>query len=231
LNRHVRGLVEFQRLTGCRPGEACVIRRCDLDTGRSVWLYRPVQHKTMHHGKARLIAIGPQAQALLKEFFTADLDAYVFSPARAVEERRAEKSANRKTPRYPSHMARNAAKRKAAPKRAPKDRYDRASYTRAVARACDEAFPPPVPLAQRDDETAAEWTARLTDEQKARLAEWRKSHRWHPNQLRHAYATRVRRLHGLEAAQVLLGHSRADVTQVYAERDEELALTVAAKIG
>ena len=22
LNRHVRGLVEFQRLTGCRPGEA-----------------------------------------------------------------------------------------------------------------------------------------------------------------------------------------------------------------
>ena len=34
-----------------------------------------------------------------------------------------------------------------------------------------------------------------------------------------------------QAAQVLLGHSRADVTQVYAERNEELAATVAAKIG
>jgi site-specific recombinase XerC len=49
--------------------------------------------------------------------------------------------------------------------------------------------------------------------------------------LRHTFATRVRKQHGLEAAQVLLGHSRADVTQVYAERDEQLAATVATKIG
>src|SRR5262249_13406156 len=40
---------------------------------------------------------------------------------------------------------------------------------------------------------------------------------WSPNQLRHAYGTRVRRELGLEAAQHALGHSRADVTQVYAE--------------
>lgn len=42
---------------------------------------------------------------------------------------------------------------------------------------------------------------------------------WTPNQLRHTYATIVRRRFGLEAAQILLGHSKADVTQVYAERD------------
>lgn len=54
---------------------------------------------------------------------------------------------------------------------------------------------------------------------------------WHPNQLRHTFATQVRKQHGLEAAQVLLGHARADVTQVYAERDGALAATVAAKIG
>jgi hypothetical protein len=35
----------------------------------------------------------------------------------------------------------------------------------------------------------------------------------------------------LESAQVVLGHSKADVTQVYAERNEDLAATVAAKIG
>lgn len=34
LNRHVRGLVEFQRLTGCRPGEACALRWYDLDTSQ-----------------------------------------------------------------------------------------------------------------------------------------------------------------------------------------------------
>ena len=54
---------------------------------------------------------------------------------------------------------------------------------------------------------------------------------WHPYQLRHSFATRIRKLHGLEAAQVLLGHSRADVTQIYAERNEELAVKVAAAVG
>jgi hypothetical protein len=41
----------------------------------------------------------------------------------------------------------------------------------------------------------------------------------------------VRRAFGLEAAQVVLGHSKADITQVYAERDEALAASVALKMG
>jgi site-specific recombinase XerC len=72
---------------------------------------------------------------------------------------------------------------------------------------------------------------RLTDQQRKELAAWQAAHRWHPNQLRHSFATRVRKVHGLEAVQVLLGHSRADVTQVYAERNEALAAEIAAKIG
>ena len=35
---------------------------------------------------------------------------------------------------------------------------------------------------------------------------------WHPHQLRHTHATEVRRRFGLEAAQVALGHSQAQVT-------------------
>lgn len=62
-------------------------------------------------------------------------------------------------------------------------------------------------------------------------AEKAKVEHWHPYQLRHSFGTRVRKEHGLEAAQVVLGHARADVTQVYAERNEELAVAVAAKIG
>jgi site-specific recombinase XerC len=54
---------------------------------------------------------------------------------------------------------------------------------------------------------------------------------WHPNQLRHLFATEVRKSHGLEAAQVLLGHSRADVTQVYAERNLALGTRIAADLG
>jgi len=54
---------------------------------------------------------------------------------------------------------------------------------------------------------------------------------WHPNQLRHAAATAIRARYGLEAAQVVLGHAQADVTQVYAEKDFALARRVAAEVG
>ena len=42
---------------------------------------------------------------------------------------------------------------------------------------------------------------------------------WLLNRLRHAAATDIRSRFGLEATQVILGHSTADATQVYAERD------------
>ncbi|MCX7424739.1 MAG: tyrosine-type recombinase/integrase [Planctomycetia bacterium] len=55
--------------------------------------------------------------------------------------------------------------------------------------------------------------------------------RWSPNRLRHTAATEIRQRFGLEAAQVTLGHSQADVTQIYAEKDLTLAAEVARKIG
>jgi len=54
---------------------------------------------------------------------------------------------------------------------------------------------------------------------------------WHPNQLRHSAATTIRKQFGLEAAQVILGHSGADVTQIYAEKDADKAIEVARRIG
>jgi integrase len=54
---------------------------------------------------------------------------------------------------------------------------------------------------------------------------------WHPHQLRHARATEIRRELGLEAAQVCLGHSQLAVTELYAEKNERLAATVAKQMG
>ena len=54
-------------------------------------------HKTAWKGKSRAIAVGPNAQTLIKQFFTPEISDYLFSPARAVEEFRAAQSANRKT--------------------------------------------------------------------------------------------------------------------------------------
>ena len=54
---------------------------------------------------------------------------------------------------------------------------------------------------------------------------------WRPNQLRHLYASEIRAKYGLEAAQVLLGHANANVTQIYAERDYNKAAAIAEKEG
>lgn len=54
---------------------------------------------------------------------------------------------------------------------------------------------------------------------------------WSPNQLRHAAATEVRRRFGLEGAQVILCDAKADITQIYAERDLAKGVEVARRIG
>ncbi|QJW93149.1 tyrosine-type recombinase/integrase [Frigoriglobus tundricola] len=237
LNRHVRGLVEFQRLTACRPGEAMSLRQCDIDMTGDVWLYRPPQHKTKHKGKKRTIAIGPKGQELIKGFFTENASDYLFSPSRAAEEYQAARAANRKTPLYPSHVKSNASRRVGANrKRKPRERYGRQSYLTAIERACDRAFPLPADLARkRKDngrmETPAEWRKRLSADERERVKAWREKHQWFPYQLRHTAATEIRRRHGLESAQVALGHAHAKTSEIYAEKNEGLAAKVAAEIG
>lgn len=54
---------------------------------------------------------------------------------------------------------------------------------------------------------------------------------WSPNQLRHAAATRLRREHGLDVAQAVLGHKTARITQVYAALDRSKAADVIQKVG
>ncbi|WP_423838861.1 tyrosine-type recombinase/integrase [Symmachiella dynata] len=54
---------------------------------------------------------------------------------------------------------------------------------------------------------------------------------WSPNRLRHNAATRIRKEFGIEAAQIILGHSKVDATQVYAERDESRAEKIMKKTG
>lgn len=55
---------------------------------------------------------------------------------------------------------------------------------------------------------------------------------WTPHQLRHTFATEVRRTHGLEVASLALGHASVQITDaVYAERDAGKIAGVIAKVG
>jgi integrase len=54
---------------------------------------------------------------------------------------------------------------------------------------------------------------------------------WHPHQLRHNYATMIRREYGLDVAQVLLGHASINATQIYAEVNIVKARSAAEVVG
>ena len=127
-------------------------------------------------------------------------------------------------PLTPSQKAR---KPKAKPAVTPGERYTVASYGSAVRKGCEKAFDMPRELRNVSTKLPAAEREGL----KAQARAWREAHAWHPHQIRHTAATEIRRTFGLEAAQVALGHASADVTQLYAERDLELARQVAAKLG
>ncbi len=112
-------------------------------------------------------------------------------------------------------------RRKRRPKKRPGDRYTTAAYGHAIRGAVEAAN-----KAQACDPCKA-----LKPEERCDACKAAALPHWHPHQLRHTHATEVRRRFGLEAAQVALGHSQANVTQVYAERDLALATKVAAEIG
>jgi integrase len=140
LPRQVASMVELQRLTGARSSEICLLRACDIDMTGDVWTYRPHRHKGQHRGHDRIIDLGPKAQAIVREFLKADTEAYLFSPADALAELRAERHRNRKTPL--SCGNRPGTNRRRKPKRKPRERYDRTSYRQAIIRACERAGVP-----------------------------------------------------------------------------------------
>lgn len=54
---------------------------------------------------------------------------------------------------------------------------------------------------------------------------------WSPGQLRHTAGTAIRRDAGLEAAQAVLGHSRIETTQIYADRLLSVGIEAASRMG
>ncbi len=221
----IRAMIELQRHTGMRPGEVCTMRTADIDTTSKVWLYTPMHHKTEHAGKSRPIYLGPKGQEVIGPFLKLETLAYIFSPAQSERERLECLHAKRVTPKGQGNEPGTNRRRRA---RKPGGRYTTQSYGKAIAAACMQAWPAPIhPPKGTKGETLKKWRK----ENHKALLEWRREHRWHPHQLRHAYATRVKREHGVETARILLGHSSVNVTELYGEADTAKAIRVARKIG
>lgn len=74
-------MVRVQRLTGCPPGEVCLLQPRDVDCWGEVWAYRPESHKTEHQGRDRVLSVGPQAQEILRHYLLRSPDSSWSVPA------------------------------------------------------------------------------------------------------------------------------------------------------
>jgi integrase len=233
----VAAMVRLQLLSGCRAGEMMAMRDADVDTTGEVWVYRPHRHKNKNRGKDRVVFLGPQAQAVLRPWMPVtcpdcglrdrpDRIGWAGGRCGPCHDRReegkpvaAEAAPVPYPPRYLfsprdtvlDMRARRAAARKSKP-------------TPSEERRRAERKPSPIVPAERYDRRSYRQVI-------ARACQAAGVSAWSPLQLRHAAASTIRARYGVEAAQGVLGHSRVETTQVYAERLLGQAARVAAEIG
>ncbi len=214
LSPQVAAMVQLQRLTGMRPGEVVIMRMSDIDRSQQVWIYEVQDHKSRWRGHRRIVPLGPVSQSLIEPFLNRPEDSYLFSPIESedwrLQHRPCSEKGERKTPVYPSELRRREREklerrqRKHKSKRPKRESYNTASYRRSVT-----------------------YGIKKGNRVLAREGVEERIPHWFPNQLRHRYGTDVRRDHGVEAAQIGLGHARTDVVEVYAEKNLELAIEIA----
>lgn len=211
----VAAMVQVQYYCGMRPGEVCVVRRCDLDMSGDIWFFKPATHKNEWRGQALHKAVPKAAQGILTPFFRPDANEYLFRPSDALEwwreQRRTNPTKERGTKRYPSEAARlerqreeRIARRRKSLKPSrwqPGERYTTHSYRRAV----DYGF-------KRAEKAGVDIP------------------RWTPNQLRHTIATEISRFLGEQSAQRWLGQECLETTGIYVERDKAELIEIAKKL-
>jgi integrase len=224
LRPQVAAMVRLQQHTRMRPGEVVIMRGVDLDLTGKVWLYRPGsdqgphgKHKTAWRGHQKVIAIGPKAQEILKPWLRLNLTECLFQPRESMTAFRTEQRRSRKTKVQPSQQNR----RKARPKKMPREQYTSRSYAQAIAKAVLAA----------NKTKACDLCQKRKPEDHCEACRATVLPHWHPNQLRHTKATEIRREFGLDAARAVLGHRSPAVTEVYAELDVSKAAEIMAQRG
>jgi len=241
----IAAMAKLQWLVAMRPGEVCIMRWEDIDESGETWLYRPMKHKTMHHGVKRAIPLGPQCQAILEDW--RGREPFIFSPIENDERLRLYGNPNRK---YQGLTIAQAATIKfLLPTTNNCELGRRYQVSETCIRKIREGrtwakVEPRDPEVFKRDINWSDVKARRSQRLGYRYlrngyaqAFRRISKRLginpplRPNQLRHSAATRIRNEHGLEVAQLLLGHTTARMTETYAKPKPEKLMATMKEIG
>lgn len=201
LSRPARGLVLLCWHTGCRIGELTPLRAVDINMSGPVWEYRPTRHKNQWRG-AGFERVIPFGPEAQKVIKEFIGIRGVHQPLFSPKDVYQERQEKRSGDGRREDQVH-------VPKtdRTLSEEYDSKVLTHSIRRAVD--------------------TANV----KRKVQGLTEIPRWTIHQVRHSYATRVRRTYGLEQARIALGHSDASVTLIYAEADQEISRTIAASIG
>jgi integrase len=124
------GMLRVMRLTGMRPGEACIMRWEDIERRDTIWIYRPQHHKNEWRRHPRVVVIGPRAQGIIAE--REGEGEYVFSPRVAQLERYEAMRLERKTKVQPSQVSRA----KEEPMKKPGEFWTPEALARSVLQKC-----------------------------------------------------------------------------------------------
>jgi integrase len=236
LRPQTAGAVRLQLYTGMRAGEVLPLCAGQIERGGDAWLYRPAQHKGSHQGKGRVVVFGPRARAVLLEFIkircplcgargrprrlgspdgalcglcAARMDAAgVCGPWPRVEVETHEPLFSPRDEKKERHEDLRAARKSKVPP-------SQANRKKANA----------------SRQPGRRYSVTNYDNAIRKACEKAAVPRWHSHQLRHTFGTLARRAGGIEAAQTALGHAKADTTEIYAEKNVELAAAIARLIG
>ncbi len=131
----VADMVRLQLLTGARPGEVCKLTPGAVDRSADVWRYRVAGHKTEHHGRGRIVFIGPEAQKVVARYLLRSAEAFCFCPREVVAKLIADRHANRTTPleagNRPGKRSGKSDKPRIGKRRSPGQQYTTHSYGRS----------------------------------------------------------------------------------------------------
>ena|GEM_PF-510608 len=185
-------MLQVQYLLGMRPNEIFKMRVGDIDTSRNngLWYYMPGSYKTGRHVGKIQFPLGKPVQELIAPYLAGKSpEQAIFSPRTAMQERNAERRAQRKTKIAPSQAARDKAR--AAKPSYYSEFYNMGSYRSALEYAINKG--------------------------NKVLPEGEQIPHWFPYLLRNAAATDIELKHGLDQAQAQLGHKSANMTRRYSK--------------
>jgi integrase len=198
----IQAMVKLQDLTGMRSGEMVIMRTCDIEITSDG---KPWLYRPAHH---KTMNHGHQRVVAIgpkaQEVLQPFLKADVQAYVFSPAQAQAERDATKRAARKSKVQPSQLCRKKARPMKHPGLRYTTASYRRTLDYATKQAI---------------------------RSGLLPQNTRWHPHQLRHNCATRIRRQYGLDAVRALLGHRTVSQSAEYAELDTELAAATAARVG